>query len=104
MLIASNFLIDFGFKNSLADTSLFVLNDGHHTIYLFVYVDDLIITRDKQDRVTEFISILANKFSLKILVNYLIFWGLKLFQMTKGDSNAKNVHIGIAFKVEYIGG
>lgn len=39
------FLIQFGFKNSHADTSLFILNVAGHLIYLVVYVDDLIIAR-----------------------------------------------------------
>ena len=38
------FLIEFGFTNSHADTSLFILHSDDITIYLLVYVDDIIIT------------------------------------------------------------
>ena len=38
------FLLAFGFKNSHSDTSLFVLHSNHHTLYLLVYVDDIILT------------------------------------------------------------
>ena len=38
------FLLASGFKNSYADTSLFVLNTGGTLIYLLIYVDDIILT------------------------------------------------------------
>ena len=38
------FLLQFGFQNSYSDTSLFVFHVDGHTMYLLVYVDDLIIT------------------------------------------------------------
>ena len=37
-------LLQMGFKNSHADTSLFIFQNGNQIIYFFVYVDDLIIT------------------------------------------------------------
>ena len=41
-----NFLVEIGLKNSHVDTSLFVLRDRAHTIYILIYVDDLLIIRD----------------------------------------------------------
>ena len=79
-----SFLLHFGFKNSLADTSLFVFNDGHHLIYLFVYVDDLIITGDQPQKINEFISTLANKFSLKDLSPLSYFLGIEIVPNDKG--------------------
>ena len=38
------FLIESGFTNSHANTSLFILHSSDITIYLLVYVDDIIIT------------------------------------------------------------
>ena len=37
------FLIQSGFKNSLADASLFIYNHNNIILYMLVYVDDLII-------------------------------------------------------------
>ena len=37
-------LLQFGFQNSYADTSFFIFHTDGHTMYLLVYVDDLIIT------------------------------------------------------------
>ena len=53
------FLLQFGFQNSYADTSLFVFHADGHTMYLLVYVDDLILTGDNDTTVNRFISILA---------------------------------------------
>jgi len=61
------FLLQLGFKNSHADTFLFVLQLGQHLVYLLVYVDDLIITRDDVNLVNRFINLLAHRFSLKDL-------------------------------------
>ena len=37
-------LLHIGFQASLADSSLFILKQGHHVVYLLVYVDDIVIT------------------------------------------------------------
>ena len=72
------FLIHFGFKNSLADTSLFVYHDGSHIMYLIVYVDDLILTGDQPKMLNDFVTILAKKFSLKDLGSLSYFLGIKV--------------------------
>ena len=43
------FLIQLGFTNSKADTSLFVLHQHTYTLYILVYVDDIIITGSVPD-------------------------------------------------------
>lgn len=45
-------LIDLGFKGSKADTSLFFYNRGNVTIFLLIYVDDIIVTSSSQEAVT----------------------------------------------------
>ena len=39
-------ILHLGFTASLADSSLFIYHNSHTTIYLLVYVDDIIITRN----------------------------------------------------------
>ncbi|KAL1209515.1 Retrovirus-related Pol polyprotein from transposon RE1 [Cardamine amara subsp. amara] len=39
-----NYLLEIGFRNSLADTSLFILHQGINIIYIFNYVDDIVVT------------------------------------------------------------
>ncbi|KAH9658644.1 hypothetical protein KPL70_023573 [Citrus sinensis] len=79
-----SFLIQFGFKNSMADTSLFVYNDDTHILYLIVYVDDLIITGDKPLKINEIITLLAKQFSLKDLGNLAYFLGIEVVPNDQG--------------------
>ena len=72
------FLLQFGFKNSHADTSLFVLTTSDHIIYILVYVDDLIITGDTTQLVDSFVSALAQRFSLKDLGSLSYFLGVEV--------------------------
>jgi histone deacetylase 1/2 len=74
-----SFLLQLGFKNSHADTSLFVLKTGNHLVYLLVYVDDLIITWDDAHIVNQFINLLARRFSLKDLGTLSYFVGIEMY-------------------------
>jgi hypothetical protein len=69
------FLLQFGFRNSYADTSLFIFHADGYTMYLLVYVDDLILTGDHETKVNHFISILflLNASLSKNLVSSLTF-------------------------------
>jgi hypothetical protein len=40
----SNKLLDFGFQASKLDTSLFIYKSAAYTMYILIYVDDIIIT------------------------------------------------------------
>lgn len=59
------FLLQSGFKNSLADASLFVYNHNNIILYMLVYVDDLIITGSHTDILNKFIQSLSARFYLK---------------------------------------
>ncbi|XXG68216.1 hypothetical protein AAC387_Pa06g1354 [Persea americana] len=72
------FLLQFGFQNSYADTSLFVFHADGHTMYLLVYVDDLILTGDNATKVNHFIDILAQRFSIKDLGFLTYFLGVEV--------------------------
>lgn len=53
------FLLQSGFKNSQADTSLFIINTPRLLMYLLVYVDDIIITWSDNFLVEKFIELLS---------------------------------------------
>ncbi|KAL6335952.1 hypothetical protein AAG906_003577 [Vitis piasezkii] len=55
----THFLIESGFTNSHADTSLFILHLGDITIYLLVYVDDIIITGTNTNIIQHYIDLLV---------------------------------------------
>lgn len=54
-----NFLLQLGFSNSLADSSLFIYNKQGVLIYMLVYVDDLIITGNNSSHTNKFIASLS---------------------------------------------
>ena len=72
------FLLTSGFLNSTADTSLFILHRSTVTIYLLVYVDDIIITGNNPLDVQHFITLLFAWFSLKDLGSLTYFLGVEV--------------------------
>ena len=61
------FLIESGFTNFHVDTSLFILHSSDITIYLLVYVDDIIITGTNTNIIQRYIDLLSQRFSIKDL-------------------------------------
>jgi hypothetical protein len=60
-------LHDLGFITSKADTSLFLYNKSGVTIYVLIYVDDIIITRSSGESITTLLHGLQGDFALKDL-------------------------------------
>ncbi|XP_023729834.1 uncharacterized mitochondrial protein AtMg00810-like [Lactuca sativa] len=60
-----------------ADTSLFIFLKDSCIIYLLVYVDDLILTRNNESAISTFISHLNHEFSIKYLGELNYFLGLE---------------------------
>lgn len=69
------FLISYGFKGSISDPSLFIYQHTSYNIYLFVYVDDIIITGPSQPPI---------RFSLKDLDRLSYFLGVEVIPNTHG--------------------
>ncbi|KAH9716339.1 retrovirus-related pol polyprotein from transposon RE2 [Citrus sinensis] len=78
------FLVHSGFTNSHSDTSLFVLNTGRHILFLLVYVDDIIVTGNIDDLVSQFVGCLAQRFSLKDLGSLSYFLGIEVVPHWRG--------------------
>ena len=78
------FLVTFGFCNSYADTSLFVFHTNGITMYLLVYVDNIIIIGDNDTAVQEFIQLLASQFSIKNLGHLNYFLGVEVIAHHQG--------------------
>jgi hypothetical protein len=60
----SEFLISIGFQASKVNTSLFILSFGGAMIYLFVYVDDILLTGSNSTLLHRFITLLQLEFKL----------------------------------------
>ncbi|WVZ23101.1 hypothetical protein V8G54_001645 [Vigna mungo] len=70
------FLLSLGFVNSTADASLFIYQKSGSTLYLLVYVDDIILSN--------LISTLAARFSLKDLGYLNYFLGVEVIPSATG--------------------
>ena len=80
-----NFLLTSDFLNSTANTSLFILCRTTVTIYLLVYVDDIIITGNNPSIVQHFITLLSAQFSLKGLGPLTYFLGVEVLSHPLGQ-------------------
>lgn len=70
-----SYLLQSGFHNSLADTSLFIYKKHSKFVYVLVYVDDILVTGSDPVLVQQVITSLANRFSIKDMGNLSYFLG-----------------------------
>ncbi|XP_057418149.1 uncharacterized protein LOC130712328 [Lotus japonicus] len=80
----SSFLLRYGFSCSRADPSLFFFYKGRITLYLLVYVDDIILTGSDPSLLTEFIARLNAEFAIKYLGKLGYFLGLEITYTADG--------------------
>lgn len=59
------FLTSSGFRNSVSDTSLFILQRGSSLVYLLIYVDDILVTGNDNSLIQQTLHALATRFSVK---------------------------------------
>lgn len=64
----------FGFTPSKVDTSLFYYNKGRHTLFVLVYVDNIIVASTSQGATDALLRDLKSEFALKDLGDFTIFW------------------------------
>jgi histone deacetylase 1/2 len=69
-------LLDLGFNASKADTSLFYFNKGEVTVFVLVYVDDIIVASSTQEATEGLLRSLKKDFALKDLGELHYFLGI----------------------------
>lgn len=79
-----NYMVQIGFQNSLADTSVFIYIRGTNVVYTLVYVDDIIVTRSNTMLVNSFIDFMSTRFSLKEPTDLKYFLGIEATRTSKG--------------------
>ncbi|KAG8493305.1 hypothetical protein CXB51_010827 [Gossypium anomalum] len=79
------FLISVGFTGSRSDASLFVRLASGSTVYVLVYVDNIIITGDKSAAINSFIKQLHAMFSLKDMRDLHYFLGVEVTRSSSGS-------------------
>jgi histone deacetylase 1/2 len=80
----SSKLINLGFKASKSDASLFIYIKGHVTMYMLIYVDDIIVTSSSSEAVTALLQDLKKDFALKDLGDLHYFLGIEVTKCKDG--------------------
>ncbi|GKB13154.1 retrovirus-related pol polyprotein from transposon TNT 1-94, partial [Tanacetum coccineum] len=88
-----HFLLDFGFRKSFDDASLFVYNHHGITIYFMMYVDDIVLTGSNNDFSIYFVDKLASRFSFKDLGTLHHFLGIEVISTSQGLFLSQHRHI-----------
>lgn len=78
------FLLASGFTNSVSDTSLFILKHGKSLVYILVYVDDILVTGNRNKIIQITLNALAHRFSVKDHEELHYFLGIEAKRGTKG--------------------
>ncbi|PKU64108.1 putative mitochondrial protein [Dendrobium catenatum] len=74
----SQHLLKFGFKISAADPSLMVYHSSSVSLYILIYVDDILLTGNNQTTINELLLSLQNQFSMKNLGHLSQFLGIQV--------------------------
>jgi histone deacetylase 1/2 len=77
-------LHDFGFIPSKADTSLFLYQKSGITIFMLIYVDDIIVASSSIDDITSLVMDLNDHFAIKDLGDLHFFLGIEVKKTQHG--------------------
>ena len=80
----SSALLQFGFKQSKADYSLFVKNHEGKFLVVLIYVDDMIITGNSPQTLNDLKKYLHTQFHMKDLGDWKYFLGLEIKKSSQG--------------------
>jgi hypothetical protein len=73
-----------GFHPSKTDTSLFFFNRGGVTIFVLIYIDDIIVTNSTHSATRALLQQLGKEFALKDLGELSFFLGIEVKQIKDG--------------------
>ena len=88
-----NALIAFGFITARSNQSWFIRITTTHTIFVLVYVDDILVTGCNNERVQTIINQLNKSFTLKDLSEVNYFLGIQVRHTTEGLHLSKTKYI-----------
>jgi hypothetical protein len=80
----SNKLLEFGFRTSKSDTSLFIYKCIACTIYVLIYVDDIIITSLVPLEIDSLLHSMTFEFTIKDLGELNFFLGIEVARLQDG--------------------
>ena len=67
-----------GFAPSKSDTSLFIFTNPQLSMFVLIYVDDIIVTSSSNDAITKLLKNLGSEFALKDLGDLHFFLGIEV--------------------------
>ena len=76
--------MDLGFSVSRSDTSLFILRTASVTIFVLIYVDDILITGSSPEAIQQIIHSLSESFPVKDLGSLSYFLGVEVHHTSSG--------------------
>lgn len=80
----NSFLLTLGFRCSTANTSLFIFYKSASTLYLLIYVDDIIVTSNIPSAVDKLVAQIRQEFATKDLGRLNYFLGLEVHYTDSG--------------------
>lgn len=79
-----HFITKMGFQVSKANSSLLIRKNKTTTIYILIYVDDIIVTGSDSNTINGIISQLNSAFAIKDSGNIHYFLGIEIIQRADG--------------------
>jgi histone deacetylase 1/2 len=80
----SSQLVRYGFSASKSDTSLFIYRKFNVTMFMLIYVDDIIVVSSSQEATNAMLTALGKEFALKDLGDLHYFLGLEVHKVSDG--------------------
>lgn len=80
----SSYLLQFGFHQSRADSSLFIYRHNGQVLILLLYVDDIVLTGSHSSLITSFLASLGHAFDITDLGPLRYFLGLEITSDSRG--------------------
>jgi hypothetical protein len=77
-------LCDLGFKSSKANTSLFYFHQENISMFVLVYVDDIIVASSSQQATKHLLHQLSQEFTIKDLGDLHYFLGIEVHKVSNG--------------------
>jgi hypothetical protein len=95
-------LLQLGFMGSKADSSLFIYKKKSVTMYLFIYVDDIIITASVPTTITKLLQLLSVDFAIKDLGDFHYFLGVEVLSVKLGLLSQRRYILDLLKKINML--
>ncbi|XP_020698616.2 uncharacterized protein LOC110111194 [Dendrobium catenatum] len=80
----SNYLLTYGFRHSSADSSLLIFHKNSVSLYILVYVDDILLTGNHEQTIQDLLMGLLTQFRMKNLGRISYFLGMQISSFSNG--------------------